>query len=293
MFTLKQLDLFLLLAQHEKIVEVSKLKKMSQSAISMSIKSLEDDLGVKLFNRIGKKLVLNEKGKQFLIDIKPSFTNLHTIYKNFSSRQLYGELHIAASKTIADYLMPSIISSYLSVNDTVKIVLKSVNSDEVMRMLKAGECDIGFIESDFKEEQIEYTTIMIDELVVVSANKKFAQERSYFIDTLSDEKWVMREPGSGTRSVFLNTIAPETINIELEFQHTSAIINFLLLEQRYISALPKISVQDAIAEGKLFEVQIKNMKFSREFKLVLRKSKSSSTLVSHFKNHVLSQSRSL
>ena len=292
MFTLKQLDLFLALAQHEKIVEVAKLKEMSQSAISMAIKSLEDDLGVKLFNRIGKKLVLNEKGKQFLIDVKPSFNNLHSIYKNFSSRQLYGELHIAASKTIADYLMPSVISSYLGVNDAVKIVLKSVNSDEVIRMLKLGECDIGFIESDFKEEQIEYETIMVDELIVVSADEKYANKDSYFIDTLSDKKWVMREQGSGTRSVFLNTIAPETINIELEFQHTSAIINFLFLEHNYISALPKISVEDAITEGKLFEVDIKNMHFSRDFKLAMRKSKNQSTLVNHFKNHVLHQNKS-
>lgn len=289
MFTLKQLDLFLALAQHEKIVEISKQKEMSQSAISMSIKSLEDDLGVKLFNRIGKRLVLNEKGKQFLIDIKPSFNNLTTIYKNFSSKQLYGELHIAASKTIADYLMPSIISSYLGVNDSVKIVLKSVNSDEVVRMLKDGECDIGLIESNLKEEQIEYETIMIDELVVVSANEKYAQEKTFFIDTLANEKWVMREQGSGTRSVFLNTIAPENVNIELEFQHTSAIINFLLLEPSYISALPKISVQDAVAEGKLYEIDIKNMNFTREFKVVLRKSKSHSTLVEHFKSHVMHQ----
>lgn len=289
MFTLKQLDLFLALAQHEKIVEISKQKEMSQSAISMSIKSLEDDLGVKLFNRIGKRLVLNEKGKQFLIDIKPSFNNLTSIYKNFSSRQLYGKLHIAASKTIADYLMPSIISSYLGVNDAVKIVLKSVNSDEVVRMLKEGECDIGLIESNFQEEQIEYETIMIDELVVVSANKKYAKNNSYFIDTLANEKWVMREQGSGTRSVFLNTIAPEHVNIELEFQHTSAIINFLLLEPDFISALPKISVQDFVSEGKLYEIDIKNMNFTREFKVVLRKSKSHSTLVEHFKSHILEQ----
>jgi len=288
MFTLKQLDFFILLAKCERIVDVASQKNISQSAISMAIKSLEEDVGTALFERIGKRLLLNDRGKLLLQEIEPSISTLNRAFENFSCEQLSGELNIASSVTISDYLMPKIISEYLSKNDNVKLLLKNANSSDVIKMLKTGVCDIGFIESNYHDNEISSIHMMTDELIIVSQHPNFKVKKEVYIDTLIDKKWVLREEGSGTRLVFLNAIAPidKELNIIMTFEHTEAIINFLLLDENYISCLPRIAVAKELEEGKLFEVPIKKMTFERAFIMITRNKKEQTPLLEHFKTHV-------
>lgn len=282
MFTLKQLEVFISLARKQKVIDVATEFNMSQSAISMSIKELEKIIGENLFERIGKRLTLNERGVLFLEQIFEHVDSLEKVYTNFSSQKIEGSLRICASVTITNYLMPKYIDDYSRIHQNVKFSLKSANTNDVIRMIKEGAYDIGFIEDKCNDEALTCKKITTDELVVVTSNKELASKDEHYIDALSNMQWIMREVGSGTRAVFLDAISPETINIYMEFDHTETIKKFLRLSPNYISCLPRISVEKELNSGSLFELNIRGHSFERDFILIMRKDKKTSMLVDDF-----------
>ncbi|MDA3947559.1 MAG: LysR family transcriptional regulator [Helicobacteraceae bacterium] len=289
MYSFKQLELFISLARTERVVETAKEYEMSQSAVSMSIRELEKELHEQLFDRIGKKLILNDRGHLLLERSKTHVEGLKDIYANFNASQLMGELRITASVTIADYLMPYLLNDYLGAYSGLSVKLKSANTSDVIKQVKSGECDLGFVEGDFLDSAIESNILVQDELVVVSRDAKLLENGALYIDQLLHKKWILREEGSGTRSIFLKTIAPldKEINIFMEFENIEAIKNFLLSNDDYISALPRICVENELQEGRLFEIKVKNMVFKRDFILVKRKDRVESALMKHFKDFVM------
>lgn len=288
MFTLRQLQIFESLSQCEKVIDVANALDISQSAVSMSIKELERILDEPLFERIGKKLTLNERGILFLQQISRPMQELENIYKDFATDKLQGELRIGASVTIADYLMPKLLAGYRIKNEKVELRLRSANTEGIVAMVKEGICDIGLIEGACHDELLSIQTIMQDELVVVSNDKSFANTE-HFIDVLASQRWIMREKGSGTRSAFLNQIAPidKEINIFMELEHTEGIKNFLKMDQPYIACLPRISIEDDLKEKKLYALKIKGHTFYRDFVLITRKGKVLSALIADFKAYIL------
>ena len=289
MYSFKQLELFVSLARTQRVVETAKEYEMSQSAVSMSIKELEKELKEQLFDRIGKKLVLNDRGNLLLQECEQPLEQLRNIYAGFSDAQLMGELRISASATVADYFMPTLINDYLQCNEGMHLQLKSANSHEVIERVKNGESDLGFIEGACQDSNIECHTLMQDELIVVTSDKSVKGREAFFIDQLLENKWVMREEGSGTRSVFLNTISPldKELKVFMEFGSIEAIKNFLESGEDYYTVLPRITVESALKEERLFEVKVRNMEFHRDFILVKRKDRAESALMKHFKDFVM------
>ena len=270
MYSFKQLELFTSLARTQRVVETAKEYEMSQSAVSMSIRELEKELKEQLFDRIGKKLVLNDRGNFLLQECEQPLERLRNIYASFSDAKLMGELRISASATVADYFMPTLINDYLQQHEGMHLRLSSANSSDVIERVKSGEIDLGFIEGACKDNNIECHVLMQDELIVVTGDHAFKEHDPLFIDQLLEKRWVMREEGSGTRSVFLNTIAPldKELNVFMEFGSIEAIKNFLESGRDYFTVLPRITVEDDLRSGKLFKVHVRNMEFHRDFILV-------------------------
>ena len=206
--TLRQMEIFLNVVKSGHLTNVAKEMKLSQSAVSMSIKELENILGRPVFDRINKKLILNEVGRAFHKEISPLYKKLSDIEYEFKNSLNKGMIRVGASTTIVDYLMPPIICSYMNNYTDVKISLKEGNSKEIVDMIKAGTIDIGFIEGIVSDHEIIEEKIGVDELIVVTADATMNEE--YFIDSLAQKKWVLREEGSGTREVFLDYIKEKT-----------------------------------------------------------------------------------
>ncbi len=284
MFSIKQLEIFALLSELHSVKDVATEFGMSASAISMSIKELEKILGMPLLERVGKKLHPNEKGRYLLEHSIKELNSLKTLYKNMHSSSDFASLHIASSYTITDYILPNIISKFINKYPNIDLNVKTLNSSDVLKKIKSGECDIGFIESECIDESIEQRLLVEDELIVVSSNKDLVKDDGLYIDQLFDQKWILREKGSGTRSVFLDTIKPyETeLNIFMELEHNEAIKNFLINSKDFISALPKISVEQELKDNQLYVIKIKKFTFKREFNLVFLKNRIKSDVLESF-----------
>ncbi len=282
--TLRQMEIFLQVAKIGHLTQVANEMGLSQSAVSMSIKELECILGCKLFDRIQKKLILNEKGRAFMHAIEPLIKKLRDIEEEFMSQENKGELTVGASTTIADYIMPHIICEYMEKYPDVKISMKIGNTDEIVKMVEDGNVDLGYIEGEIQNFNIVSSPVGVDELIVVTGDKSLAKKKEYYIDNLLEYKWILREEGSGTRSVFLNKIKNYVtgLNLFLDLRHTEAIKSVLKKTSGTISCISKIAVNRNIECGELYQLKIKGFDFSREFFQIHHKDKYKSELFKKF-----------
>ncbi|MEA2027891.1 MAG: LysR family transcriptional regulator [Campylobacterota bacterium] len=280
--TLRQIQIFLNVVEIGHLTKVAKDMKLSQSAVSMSIKELENILGHPLFDRINKKLILNEMGRAFKTEIGPLFNKISDIEYEFKNSVNRGMIRVGASTTIVDYLMPPIICSYMSNYPDVKITLKEGNTQEIVELIKSGTIDIGFIEGFVEDTEIIKEVIGVDELVVVSADDEL-KNNEYFVDELSQRRWVLREEGSGTRDVFLNYIKNDVdhLNIFLELGHTES-IKSILMNHKCLTCISKIAVQKELQDDKLYELKIKKFKCKRDLLMIYHKDKYHSELFEKF-----------
>ena len=279
--TLRQMQIFLNVVKSGHLTNVAKEMNLSQSAISMSIKELENILGRPVFDRINKKLVLNEVGRAFHKEIEPIFKKLSDIEYEFKNSENKGMIRVGASTTIVDYLMPSIICSYMSSYPDVKITLKEGNTKEITQMVQEGSIDVAFVEGIVSGSDIIQEKIGVDELIVVTSDLKLAEER--YIDELADKRWILREEGSGTREVFLNYIKDKVTNLNIFFElgHTES-IKSILMNRECLTCISKISVESELSEGKLHKVDVKNFECKRDFLMIYHKDKYHSTLFEKF-----------
>ncbi|SFV52753.1 Transcriptional regulator, LysR family [hydrothermal vent metagenome] len=279
--TLRQIEIFLNVVKAGHLTNVAKEMKVTQSAISMSIKELENILGRPVFDRINKKLILNEVGRAFYKEITPVYKKLSDIEYEFKNTINKGIIRVGASTTIVDYMMPSIICRYMNNYSDVKISLKEGNSQDIVSHIKEGIIDIGFIEGTVMDSDIISESIGIDELIVVSADQ-FLND-NYSIDALVHKRWVLREEGSGTREVFLNYIKnkSEPLNIFLELGHTES-IKSILLNHSCLTCISKIAVNSELKKGSLRQVRIKDFECKRNFLMIYHKDKYHSGLFEKF-----------
>ena len=283
--TLRQMEIFLEVALVGHLTKVAERMGLSQSAVSMSIKELESIIGYKLFDRINKKLVLNEKGRAFAEAISPLVSKLNDIEEEFKNDENNGELLIGVSTTIADYLIPPIICQYMNSFPQVRVDLKVGNTRKIVEIIENGQADLGFVEGNVDSTAIKQEVVGLDELIIITGDKSLAMAQDeYYIDNLLGKQWILREEGSGTREVFLTHLGDlaSQLNLFMELGHPESIKNMLIQSGKCLSCLPRISVMKELERGDLYEVKIKNLKFERQFLLIYHKDKYKTSLLSKF-----------
>lgn len=286
--TLKELNFFYKLCENRQVTQVASELNISQSAISLAIKSLENSLNEQLFDRIGKKLILNEKGKYFKEKTLPSYLALIDASTIFQENKLAGNIKIAASKTISNYIMPNIYYDFLSKYKDVKLDILTINSSNIIDKILKSELDIGLIEVDTQNSSLIKEKLADDELIVVSSDEKHPQIA--FIDTIK-KRWILREIGSGTREIFMNKIGEiaKELDIFMQLQDFEEIKTIVLNNKNTVTSLSKVIIQKELDEKKLFQIKLKNLELKREFYLVYHKEKSKNLLFETFVEFIKSR----
>jgi len=283
--TLRELEIFFTLSKTNHTAEVAKKLHISQSAVSLAIKSLEMKLGEKLFDRVGKHIILNERGKFFKNLTKPHFNALKEAAWTFKKDMLVGELKVAASRTIGDYIMPQIFFDFKKLYPAVYISNTTQNSKEIVEMVLKGEINLGFIESKIEDKNLYMQKLKSDELIVVTSDKSL-KDKELYIDELSEKTWLLREEGSGTREIFLQEIAQNQKELKnrLVFSSFESIKRVLSQNSDAITCISSLCVQEEIKRGVFFEVRLKNFSFKRDFYMIHHKNKYKNRLFVEFTN---------
>ncbi|WP_108060226.1 LysR family transcriptional regulator [Poseidonibacter lekithochrous] len=279
--TLKELNFFYKLCDNPQVTQVAQELSISQSAISLAVKSLESKLNEQLFDRVGKKLILNERGRYFKEKTISHYLALKDSQSIFQSNKLAGNIKVASSKTISNYIMPDIYYNFLSEYKDVRFDISTINTTKIIEAILNSTLDIGLIESNTTNSNLIKEKLCDDELIIVTSDKSI--QSNQFIDTIN-KKWILRETGSGTRDIFINNLGEysKDIDIFMELQDFEEIKTVLLDNKDTITAISKLAVQKELKEKKLFEIKLKNLEFKREFHLVYHKNKSKSLLFQTF-----------
>ena len=279
--TLKELNFFYKLSDNPQVTQVAQKLKISQSAISLAIKSLENKLEEQLFDRVGKKLILNERGRYFKEKTLPHYLAIIDSQKLFQKNKLAGNMKIASSKTISNYLMPDIYYEFLSKYSDVKFDISTINSTKIIENILNSNLDIGLIEIDINNSNLIKQKLCDDELIIVTSDEN--APKIAFIDTIN-KKWILRETGSGTREVFINSLGKyaQDISIFMELQDFEEIKTILIDNKDTITAISKNAVKKELESKKLFQIKLKNFEFKRELQIVYHKDKSTNLLFQTF-----------
>ena len=279
--TLKELNFFYKLSDNPQVTQVAQELKISQSAISLAIKSLENKLEEQLFDRVGKKLIVNERGRYFKEKTLPHYLAIIDSQKLFQKNKLAGNMKIASSKTISNYLMPDIYYEFLSTYTDVKFDISTINSSKIIENILKSNLDIGLIEIDINNSNLIKQKLCDDELIIVTSDEN--TPKIAFIDTIN-KKWILRETGSGTREVFINSLGKyaQDISIFMELQDFEEIKTILIDNKDTITAISKNAVKKELESKKLFQIKLKNFEFKREFHIVYHKDKSTNLLFQTF-----------
>lgn len=198
--TLRQLAVFVATAHEGSTRAAADRMSRSQSAASSALADLESTLGAVLFDRVGRRLVLNENGRALVPRAQALLDQAADL------QQLFGPSHaaplrVAASFTIGEYLLPSLMARWTREHPASPVRLRIGNTRDVVAAVAAFEVDVGFIEGPQTHSDLVVKPWLQDELVVVAAVGHPLAGGVATARQLAGQTWVLREPGSGTRQV--------------------------------------------------------------------------------------------
>ncbi|AIZ63259.1 LysR family transcriptional regulator [Hymenobacter sp. DG25B] len=274
--------------QHEIFLEVARLLSftkagqalfLSQSAVSKQVKALEEYYKTGLFERLGNSVVLTPAGellyqklllaKQLQHDLHQEFT---TLSEDFSPQM---RMVIGASTTISLYIIPPVLSAYLSKFPNTQLTLKNRNSENILKALLEHEIDLGIIEGIHKVSNVTYTPLLTDEVVAVCSARNPLHREELVAQDLLHIPVALRESGSGTLAVLEEALATHRIKltdlpVKVRLGGTEALKNFVRVDT-CLAFLPRQAVMKELASGELIEVPVRDLNLVRHFDFVQRK----------------------
>lgn len=285
--TLRQLDIFSSVVKFGSLSGAAKNLKLSQPAVSMAISQLEEFLGERVFDRVERRLVLNDRGRALLPLAMELCARAQEIKlcPNTLPAHYVGSIKVGASSTIGNYLLPVIIGNFVRKFSRAEITLESTNTEKVLRDLYSFNIDIAFIEGISVAPELQALQWRVDNLVIVAPpNHPFAKRPPKNVQELLDAPdWILRERGSGTRTIF-ETALKENIHdlkVNLELGHTEA-IKTAVASGLGISCLSIMAVKAMLDHGGLVKIDVPFLDLKRNFYIVIHRDKYRSHLMNAF-----------
>ena len=228
--TLAQLRIFVAVAERQHVTRAAEALNLAQSAASAAIASLESRHGTKLFDRVGRHIELTEAGRAFLNEARAVLARAaaaELMLVEFGGL-LRGSLSVCASQTIAGYWLPRHLADYRRRYPGIELRLTVGNTAQVAAAIHDGTVELGFVEGAVSNPALVSEVVARDQLVlVVGADHPWAGRARVELAELAEVEWVLREPGSGTRSVFEAELAQAgmtyTLRVALELPSNEAV----------------------------------------------------------------------
>jgi len=274
-FTLKQLQVFLAVASHENVSLAADELAMSQSAASTSLKGLEHRFGLRLFDRIGKRLQLNDQGNTLRSKAAALIAGATELENSLLDASDIGELKVGATLTIGNYLAIGIMAAFMKEHPTAKVNLNVQNTASIAAKVRNFELDIGLIEGELQEADLDVNYWREDELALFCApDHPLATRNEIQDEDLLSADWIIREKGSGTRQAFDRAMTGilSNLKLRLELQHTEG-IKRAVEAGLGIGCLSKITLAEAFKRGSLVPLACPHRNWTRKFYFILHRQK--------------------
>ncbi len=282
---IKQLEVFINVAKFNSFTKAAEELNLSQPTISLHVQNLEKELGVKLFDREGRKASLTPPGKvlyKYAMEIIKLKKRALLAVREFLGR-IEGEFTIGASTVPGEYILPKVLASFMNNYPNTKFSLKVSDSEAVINDVLSENLEIGAVGSRRETERLTFIPFYEDEIILVR-NKDLPELRDYL--ELVKAPLIMREKGSGTRKIFEEHIHhlginPKNLNVIAELGSTTAVKEAVKSGLGY-GVISNLAVMEELNTGKLFKNPIENLEIKREFYIVRKRQKTLSPAINLF-----------
>lgn len=283
--TLRQLEVFAAIARGGTTRAAADEISRSQSAASNALGELEAVLGVQLFDRVGKKLAINENGRALLPRAAGILEQALETEALFSAAHA-APLRLASSYTVGEYLLPALVASWKKAHPLSHVLLDIANTHDVFERVASFRSDIGFIEGTHSHPELTVHKWRRDEIVVVAAAGHPWAGRKLGARQLDQATWVLRERGSGTREASDRWLIPHLrhLGVELELGSNEA-VKRVVAAGLGLGCLSRLAVEEAIAEGWLVELATTLPPMQRTLSIVLHRAKKLGAVAQGFLRH--------
>jgi DNA-binding transcriptional LysR family regulator len=277
--SLRQLEVFAAIAHSGSTREAAGRVARSQSAASAALAELETALGEPLFDRVGRRLVLNENGRALLPGTVALLDRAAELQALFTEEHA-APLRVAASLTIGEYLLPSLMAQWKLAHPKSAVHLAIGNTSKVIAAVAGLEADVGFIEGPQTHADLRVLRWVSDELVVVAAPAhplaaaQAAKATRVSARQLAEASWILREHGSGTRLASDRWLIEHlgSLNIGFELGSTEA-IKRLAAAGAGLACLSRHTVAEELSNGELVALHTRLPIARRRLAMVVRRDK--------------------
>ena len=264
-----KLRIFKAVADLKSFSKAAQMLFLSQPTVTLQIKKIENYLGMTLFRRHKSNLELTEEGKvlyQFASKIIEDYMNMEENLKNVRKTSI---LYIGCSSTIGDYLLPKIITKFISENPEVSIKIFIGNSKEVEDGVLSKIFNIGLVEDNIISNKLDISEFYEDEIILIASKNNSICEYLKTQNELKNYKFIFREFGSGTRNIVEQSLKIK-ISPSMEVSSSKAIAK-IVQNSDYLAFVSKLVAEDLINDGHLKKIEVEDLKITRKFSIITQK----------------------
>lgn len=286
---LSQLHIFKTVADKKSFSGAAQALFISQPAVSMHIKSLEDHFGTRLFDRNTQQVTITEAGRILYEYVEKILSLQDEAEKDISALTgcIRGTLSVGASFTVGEYVIPQVLGCFKKQHPQVRVLLKVTNTEQIVKLVLKQALDLGLVESRVNNFELIAKPFMKDELIVLlPVGHPLAGKEFILIDELVALPFILREQGSGTRKITEDRLTEAGINLSelnvvMELGSTEAVKE--AVEAGFgATIISKWAVQKELKLGTLVSVKVKEVSLVRKFYVIYNKNKFQTPVVKEF-----------
>jgi LysR family transcriptional regulator, transcriptional activator of the cysJI operon len=292
-----RLKVFRTVAEHLNFRKAAEHLFLTQPAVTQQIKALEDDIGLRLFDRSGNRVSLTPQGTLLLSYAKKLAALVSEAEQKLGARdgKVSGDLFLGASTTIAQYVLPRLLGAFLAEHPLVQFSLHSGNTEEIVQFLLDNKLSIGLIEGPARHRAIRTEHFMEDELVLITSPAYASARLSR--DELVSSNFLMREQGSGSRRVVELALEKAGLKLKsfkkvMDLDSTEA-IKSAVEAQLGIGFVSQWAIAKELELGALKIAEVPGLRAVRHFSLISRTGPEPQGPAGAFRTFALEQARLL
>ena len=290
--TLRQISIFIEVARYLSITKAANTLFLTQPAVSMQIKQLEDMVDLPLLNHVGKKLSLTQAGEEFLkycIRIKNELYAAKELMQEFKGVKR-GTLNITVASTLSHFAVQT-IKKFLLQHPKIKIKFEVNNRSKVLENLKNSTADIVLMGKPPLDQDLEFSVIKENPLIVIAPkDHKLVDKKNIKLKQLIKHTFVIREQGSGTRSAFKTVL--DVNNLQLDDYMTinnNESIKLCVQAGLGLGVVSIHTVKSDLANGEIVQLDVENFPIMKQWYIVNRKSYHLPAVAQVFRDFVINQ----
>ncbi|WP_406852413.1 LysR family transcriptional regulator [Brevundimonas sp. BH3] len=279
--TLEQLRIFVAVAERQHMTRAAEALHLTQSAVSAAITALETRHNTKLFDRVGRGLVLNTVGEAFLPEARAVLNRAEAAQNLLDDLAglRRGLVRIHASQTICAYWLPQRMAAFQQEHPDIELQLSMGNTHRVIEAILSGEAELGLIEGAEDAPKLSRQKVGSDRLIIAASpdHPLASHERPLRARDIAGLDWVLREDGSGTRSEFQAAlpqgIATDQLKISMVLPSNEAILT-AVAASTLVTCISELAARPLIEAGRLVRLPLEMPE--RPFHLLRHKERSPS-----------------